>query len=142
MGPGLNKATLATKSEKLFGFNFFIKFFIPLLSYWNIPSVSASLNSLKTTGSFKFILFKSKIWSVFSLIKSRTLAIIVKFLRAKKSIFNKPNGSKYSIVTPVIKKDVFKVKGITSSRGTLDMTTPAAWVEICLFSPSSFKASL
>ena len=131
MGPGLNKATLATKSEKLFGFNFFIKFFIPLLSYWNIPSVSASLNSLKTTGSFKFIL-----------IKSRTLAIIVKFLRAKKSIFNKPNGSKYSIVTPVIKKDVFKVKGITSSRGTLDMTTPAAWVEICLFSPSSFKASL
>ena len=62
--------------------------------------------------------------------------MVVRLLKPRKSIFNKPNVSKYATKTWVVTM-LFALNwsGTTSVNFTLDKTIPAAWVAACLGAP-------
>ena len=95
--PGLNKAIAATISSKEFAFNLFKKFLIPVDSNWNIPQVLASSNIFKVSLSSNGILLKSTSVPSISFISLIILSIKVRFFKTRKSIFNKPKSSRYSM---------------------------------------------
>ena len=64
--------------------------------------------------------------------------MMVNVRRPKKSIFKRPSSSKVVMGNWVTSTPSLLCRGTTVSRGTPEMTTPAAWVELCRGSPSSF----
>ena len=95
--PGLNKAIAAKISSNVDGFKLRKKFLIPLDSNWNIPQVFAVLNISSVSLSSNGILAKSISFPYNFLISFKILSIKVRFFNTKKSIFKRPNSSKYSI---------------------------------------------
>ncbi len=62
--------------------------------------------------------------------------ITVSVLKPKKSIFKRPSSSKVVMVNCVTIVSSFFARGTYSSTGAEQITTPAAWVDACLGSPS------
>ncbi len=123
------------------GFNSFIKRFIPPLSNWNTPSVRPEEIISKTFLSSKsiFIILSSMFIVASSKIPARRAAscITVNVRSPKKSIFKSPSSSSVVMVNCVVTVPSAALEsGIYSSTGFGLIKTPAAWIEICLGSPS------
>ena len=140
-GPGLYKAKIEEISSREFGLKSLTTCFIPDDSNWNIPSKSPLPIRSKVLLSF------GGNWSIFIFcpvelsIKDIVLSIIVRFLRPKKSIFNKPNDSISSIeYCVIICPSLFLCSGTSISKGSDAITTPAAWTPYVLLVPSILNA--
>ena len=137
MGPGRYREMPAMMSSRFSGFSSFIKLFIPPLSSWNTPSVfpvpmeSRTCLSLKSMWSMSM----SAPWLCFA---SRTAFwITVRVLRPRKSIFKRPSSSMVVMVNWVVMVPSAALeRGTKSSMDRLPITTPAAWMELCLGRPS------
>ncbi len=68
--------------------------------------------------------------------------ITVRVLKPKKSIFKRPNSSSSIILNWVVITSLFLESGTYLVTSSFDIRTPAAWVEECRGSPSTFIAKL
>ncbi len=128
----------AIMSSRFWGFNSFIKLRIPALSSWNTPSVLPVPSDSNTRLSSKLIRSMSIFTEWFFSTRSAVFFNTVNVLRPKKSIFKSPNSSIVVMVNcVVIMPSMPLASGTYSSIGFWEITTPAAWVEECLGSPSN-----
>ena len=142
IGPGLKRAIIAAISLIVLGFNSFICLVIPELSSWKTPTVSPRPKSwnvaLSSKGTWPKVSFTLWLLSI----KSNESAKTVKLTNPKKSIFNNPKSAigdiAYWVITaPLSSFREVNSRGTTSSKGSLDITTPAACKLLCLVTPSS-----
>ena len=100
-GPGLYKASKATISSNLVGFNRRINSLIPVDSSWNTAVVLPEASKSKTLGSSKVREFRSKVFSFFSfkdsLMVFTALSITVRVLKPRKSNLTSPIVSTSSL---------------------------------------------
>ena len=138
-GPGRYSATRGIKSSKCSGFKSITSLVIPSDSSWNTPDVSPLVRSSQASLSSNGMASKSRSIPRFALMSLRASPITVNVRRPKKSIFNRPSSSILSLSYWVTKPSSLEFcTGTWSSRGSAEITTPAAWVDELRAMPSSF----
>ena len=138
-GPGRYKATNGIKSSKCSGLRSITSLVIPSDSSWNTPDVSPFVRISQAALSSSGIASKSRSIPRFALMSFKASPITVNVRRPKKSIFKRPNSSILSLSYCVTKPSSLAFcTGTWSSRGSAEITTPAAWVDEFRAMPSSF----
>ena len=141
IGPGLYNATRAIISSSASGVICFNVSCIPGLSNWKIPVVSPLLKKSNVFKSVRSILLISK--SIPWLIINWTqLSMRVRVFSPRKSNFTSPafstcfisNCVRYVLVSGSL------YNGTSLKISSFEITTPAAWIDVCLFKPSSLNA--
>ena len=144
IGPGRYREIPAIISSRLSGFNSFMKFFIPALSSWKIPSQWPVPIEASTCESFISMLLISNVMPWLRLTLFTAFCITVSVLSPRKSIFKRPSSSKAVIVYCVTTAPSLPLEsGTYSSTARWLMTTPAACIDVWRGRPSSlFERSI
>ncbi|OQA03329.1 MAG: hypothetical protein BWY68_00764 [bacterium ADurb.Bin400] len=134
---------MAIMSSKTDGLSSFRYRFIPSDSSWKTPVVSPRDNNSYVDRSLSVrVSMLRSISCIFRMIR-KAFWIIVKFVKPRKSIFNKPKCSigfiEYSVTTEMSPLAA-SWRGRYSVNGSLEITTPAAWTDACRTTPSSLDA--
>ena len=134
---------MAATSPSDDGFSSLMYRVMPEPSIWNTPTVSPRDSSSNVCASSRAMSWSTMSSPRVSRIRSRVFASTVRLARPRKSIFSRPSSAigsiEYCVVsTPSPSFLVGRCSGTTSSSGSPDMTTPAAWVLEWRVRPSSF----
>ena len=138
IGPGRYSEIPAIRSSKQSGRSCIMNCFMPPDSSWNTASVSPEAIMSQTPLSSKSFLEKSGTGLPSDRMNASASRMIVSVRSPRKSIFKRPSSSSVVIGNCVVSAPSLLVSGTTVDSGTPEITTPAACVELCRGSPSSF----